>query len=41
MVCFINVKEYWLDVTGNYVGLTAGVNGYIGEAARAAFSSAP
>jgi len=30
MVCFINVKEYWLDVTGNYPGLTAGVNGYIG-----------
>jgi hypothetical protein len=31
MVSFINVKEYWLDVTGNYVGLTAGVNGYIGD----------
>ncbi len=30
MVSFINVKEYWLDVTGNYPGLTAGVNGYIG-----------
>jgi hypothetical protein len=30
MVSFINVKEYWLDVTGNYAGLTAGVNGYIG-----------
>jgi len=29
-VSFINVKEYWLDVTGNYPGLTAGVNGYIG-----------
>lgn len=27
---FINIKEYWLDVTGNYPGLTAGVNGYIG-----------
>jgi len=31
MVSFINVKEYWLDVTGNYAGLTAGVNGYIGD----------
>jgi type II secretory pathway pseudopilin PulG len=30
MISFINVKEYWLDVTGNYPGLTAGVNGYIG-----------
>ncbi len=30
MVSFINVKEYWLDVTGNFTGLTAGVNGYIG-----------
>jgi hypothetical protein len=30
MVCFINVKEYWLDTTGNIDGLTAGVNGYIG-----------
>jgi hypothetical protein len=30
MVTFVNVKEYWLDVTGNYAGLTAGVNGYIG-----------
>jgi len=30
MICFINVKEYWLDVTGNYPGLTAGINGYIG-----------
>ncbi len=29
-ISFINVKEYWLDVTGNYTGLTAGVNGYIG-----------
>ncbi|HSA95845.1 MAG TPA: prepilin-type N-terminal cleavage/methylation domain-containing protein [Acidobacteriota bacterium] len=29
-VSFIDVKEYWLDVTGNYPGLTAGVNGYIG-----------
>ena len=30
MISFINVKEYWLDVTGHYPGLTAGVNGYIG-----------
>ena len=30
MISFIDVKEYWLDVTGNYPGLTAGVNGYIG-----------
>lgn len=29
-ISFVNVKEYWLDVTGNYPGLTAGVNGYIG-----------
>ncbi len=29
-VSFINVKGYWLDVTGNYPGLTAGINGYIG-----------
>jgi hypothetical protein len=29
-VSFINVKEYWLDVTGAYPGLTAGVDGYIG-----------
>jgi prepilin-type N-terminal cleavage/methylation domain-containing protein len=29
-ISFIDVKEYWLDVTGNYTGLTAGVNGYIG-----------
>jgi hypothetical protein len=33
MISFINVKEYWLDVTGNYPGLTAGVNGYIGGGA--------
>jgi prepilin-type N-terminal cleavage/methylation domain-containing protein len=31
MVTFINVSEYWLDQTGNYPGLTAGVNGYIGN----------
>ena len=30
LVSFVNVKEYWLDVTGNAPGLTAGTNGYIG-----------
>lgn len=30
LITFINVKEYWLDVTGNAPGLTAGTNGYIG-----------
>ena len=30
MVGFVDVKVYWLDVTGNYPGLTAGVDGYIG-----------
>jgi hypothetical protein len=30
-VAFVNVMEYWLDVTGNYPGLTAGDNGYIGN----------
>jgi hypothetical protein len=30
-VTFVNVNEYWLDLTGNYPGLTAGVNGYIGN----------
>ena len=29
-ISFIDVKEYWLDTTGNISGLTAGVNGYIG-----------
>jgi len=29
-ISFINIKEYWLDTTGNYAGLTAGVDGYIG-----------
>jgi prepilin-type N-terminal cleavage/methylation domain-containing protein len=29
-IAFVDVKEYWLDVTGNYPGLTAGENGYIG-----------
>ena len=27
----VNVKEYWLDVTGLYPGLTSGENGYIGN----------
>jgi prepilin-type N-terminal cleavage/methylation domain-containing protein len=31
MVTFVNVNEYWLDVTGNYPGLTAGTDGYIGN----------
>ncbi len=31
LVTFIDVKEFWLDVTGNYPGLTAGINGYIGN----------
>jgi prepilin-type N-terminal cleavage/methylation domain-containing protein len=31
IVTFIDVKEFWLDVTGNYPGLTAGQNGYIGN----------
>lgn len=30
-IAFVNVKEYWLDLTGNYSGLSAGVNGYIGN----------
>lgn len=30
-VTFANVKEYWLDVTGYYPGLSAGTNGYIGN----------
>lgn len=29
-VTFANVREYWLDVTGNFPGLSAGANGYIG-----------
>ena len=29
-VMFVDVKEYWLDTTGNILTLTAGVNGYIG-----------
>jgi len=31
MISFVNVKEYWLDVTGNYPGLTPGARGYIGN----------
>jgi prepilin-type N-terminal cleavage/methylation domain-containing protein len=31
IITFINVKEYWLDVTGNYPGLNAGEDGYIGN----------
>jgi prepilin-type N-terminal cleavage/methylation domain-containing protein len=31
LVTFIDVKEFWLDITGNYPGLTAGVDGYIGN----------
>ena len=31
IVTFIDVKEFWLDITGNYSGLTAGVNGYLGN----------
>ena len=30
-VTFIEVKEYWLDITGNYPGLNAGDDGYIGN----------
>jgi hypothetical protein len=30
LLLLIDVNEYWLDVTGNAAGLTAGVNGYIG-----------
>jgi prepilin-type N-terminal cleavage/methylation domain-containing protein len=29
-IMFGDVYEYWLDVTGNYAGLTAGQDGYIG-----------
>lgn len=29
-VVFLDLYEYWLDITGNYPGLTAGQNGYIG-----------
>jgi hypothetical protein len=30
LITMINVKEYWLDLTGHADRLTAGVNGYIG-----------
>jgi hypothetical protein len=33
LVLFADVREYWLDPTGSYPGLTAGVNGYIGGGA--------
>ncbi|MCX6563641.1 MAG: prepilin-type N-terminal cleavage/methylation domain-containing protein [Candidatus Aminicenantes bacterium] len=29
-IIFADVREFWLDVTGNAPGLTAGLNGYIG-----------
>lgn len=29
-VHFVELKTYWLDVDGNYPGLTAGTNGYLG-----------
>lgn len=32
-VILADVHEFWLDVTGNYSGLTAGTNGYIGGGA--------
>lgn len=31
LIMFANVKEFWLDVTGQYSGLTPGQNGYVGE----------
>ncbi|MDI6845015.1 MAG: PilW family protein [Candidatus Saccharicenans sp.] len=36
LIMFVNVKEFWLDTTGNYGstifhGLTPGQNGYVGE----------
>jgi hypothetical protein len=30
-VHFVELKTYWLDVDGNYPGLTAGTDGYMGE----------
>jgi hypothetical protein len=30
-VTFADVKEFWLDLTGYYPGLSAGTNGYIGN----------
>ncbi len=29
-ILFVDINEYWLDITGSAPGLTAGVNGYIG-----------
>ena len=29
-VHFVELKTYWLDLDGNYPGLTAGLNGYLG-----------
>ena len=37
LVTFINVSEYWLDITGNYPGLSAGQDGYIGNSQGAIF----
>ncbi len=31
LIMFVNVKEYWLDVTGSFPGLTPGQKGYLGE----------
>ncbi|MCX7974170.1 MAG: hypothetical protein N3B16_06655 [Candidatus Aminicenantes bacterium] len=31
LVIFCDAQEYWLDVTGNYPGLTPGKDGYIGN----------
>lgn len=31
LIMFVNVKEFWLDVTGSYPGLTPGEDGYVGE----------
>jgi prepilin-type N-terminal cleavage/methylation domain-containing protein len=36
-ILFADVREYWLDVTGNVSGLTAGQNGYIGEGTGGVF----
>ncbi len=31
IVTFVNVKEFWLDLTGKYPGLIPGEKGYVGE----------
>lgn len=31
LIMFVNVKEFWLDLTGNFPELTPGENGYVGE----------